>query len=315
MEPQLDLQHPLTVYQDLHYDVVLSLFANESDHMPHLLSFHPSDSRFSIRRTALSLIAQAKFSYGLDPFLVYLSVNYVDRFLSKQEILDTRPWIPHILVVASLSLAAKMRNSNSSLLHTVLQREGDFVFDAQSVQRMEKIILALLQWRMRSITPFSFLQYFLSLLNIQDSTLSQSLNTRASDIIFNVQHGNSIYVPLSYVKCVISLPFSDADLKLLEHKPSIIAASALLSAIQDLDPLTFPSSKTTISSCEFVNRDALLECVDMMMPAITEGSPSIPRSEVAATSSGFPETNNVKRRRPNGFCDNRTFQISQIQQC
>lgn len=293
MEPQLDLQHPLTVYQDLHYDVVLSLFANESDHMPHLLSFHPSDSRFSIRRTALSLIAQAKFSYGLDPFLVYLSVNYVDRFLSKQEILDTRPWIPHILVVASLSLAAKMRNSNSSLLHTVLQREGDFVFDAQSVQRMEKIILALLQWRMRSITPFSFLQYFLSLLNIQDSTLSQSLNTRASDIIFNVQH----------------------DLKLLEHKPSIIAASALLSAIQDLDPLTFPSSKTTISSCEFVNRDALLECLDMMMPAITEGSPSIPRSEVAATSSGFPETNNVKRRRPNGFCDNRTFQISQIQQC
>lgn len=83
------------------------------------------------------------------------------------------------------------------------QREGDFVFDAQSVQRMEKIILALLQWRMRSITPFSFLQYFLSLLNIQDSTLSQSLNTRTSDIIFNVQHGNSIYVPLSYVKCVI----------------------------------------------------------------------------------------------------------------
>lgn len=135
------------------------------------------------------------------------------------------------------------------------------MFDAQSVQRMEKIILALLQWRMRSITPFSFLQYFLSLVNIQDSSLSQSLKTRASDIIFNVQHGNSIYAPLSYVirliyqiKFVVQLPLSHADLKLLEYKPSIIAASSLLSAIQDLDPLTFPSSKTTISSCEFVNR-------------------------------------------------------------
>lgn len=32
-------------------------------------------------------ILQVKFSYNLDPFLVYLSVNYVDRFLSKQEIL------------------------------------------------------------------------------------------------------------------------------------------------------------------------------------------------------------------------------------
>lgn len=141
------------------------------------------------------------------------------------------------------------------------QSEGGLVFDTQSVQRMEKIILALLQWRMRSITPFSFLQYFLSLVNIQDSSLSQSLKTRASDIIFNVQHGNSIYAPLSYVirlmyqiKFVVQLPWSHADLKLLEYKPSIIAASSLLSAIQDLDPLTFPSSKTTISSCEFVNR-------------------------------------------------------------
>lgn len=74
----------------------------------------------------------------------------------------------------------------------------------------------------------------------------------------------------------------------------------------------------------------------MMMPAITEvdeASPSAimsgtptpvsipdrqrttPRSEEGATSSGFPEANNVKRRRRNGLCDNRSFQISQIQQC
>lgn len=64
MERELDLQNPLTVYQDLHYDVVLSLFANESDHMPHLPSFHPSDSRFSIRRTALSIIAEVNSTFS-----------------------------------------------------------------------------------------------------------------------------------------------------------------------------------------------------------------------------------------------------------
>ncbi|XP_057764668.1 putative cyclin-D6-1 [Salvia miltiorrhiza] len=275
MEQELDLQNPLTVYDD-----VSSLFTNESDHMPRLLSFDPLDLRFSIRRTALSLILQAKFSYGLDPFLVYLSVNYVDRFLSNQEFLDKSPWIPHILFVASLSLAAKMRNSDSSVLLAVLQREGGYEFEAQSVHRMEKIILAALQWRMRSITPFSFLQYFLSLLNTQDSSLTQSLKTRASDIIFNVQH----------------------ELKLLEHKPSIIAASALLCGIQELNPLTFSSSKITLSSCGYVNKGALLECVGMMSSVVERQRTS---------EDGFPE----KRRRLNGLCDNRTFQITQIQQC
>ncbi|KAI3456358.1 hypothetical protein Pfo_013021 [Paulownia fortunei] len=311
---ELDLQNPLTSYEDLQYDGVPSLFANESDHMPCLLSFEESDLRFSIRRSALSLISHAKFSYKLDPFLVYLSVNYVDRFLSKQEILEKRPWIAHILVVASLSIAAKMRNSDLSTSLSHLQREEGFEFDSQSVHRMETILLATLQWRMRSITPFSFLQYFLSLFKIEDSSLTQCLKHRASDIIFNVQH----------------------ELKLLEYKPSIVAASALLCAIQDLTPLAYSSSKAAISSCEYVNKDALLECVDVTQEVTREWyTPSLhptasgavtpisvldrqrtsSRSEEGASSSGFPERDDVKRRRLNGFCHNRTFQISQIQQC
>ncbi|KAG6419118.1 hypothetical protein SASPL_121328 [Salvia splendens] len=287
MEQELDLQNPF------YNDDVSSLFANESDHMSLLLSFDPLDSRFSIRRTALSLIFQAKFSYGLDPFLVYLSVNYVDRFLSNQELLDKSPWIPHILFVASVSLAAKMRNSDSSILLAVLQKGGGYEFEAESVHRMEKIILAALQWRMRSITPFSFLQHFISLLNTQeqDSSLTQSLTTRASDIIYNVQH----------------------ELKLLEYKPSMIAASALLCAIQDLNPPTFSSSEITLSTCEHVSKEVgLMECVGIMREASSSGT-STPTSvlEEAAVS----EKKSVKRRRLNGLCDNRTFQISQIQHC
>lgn len=44
-----------------------------------------------------------------------------------------------------------------------------------------------------------------------------------------------------------------AELKILEFKPSIIAASAFLCAIQDLNALAFSSSKTVISSCEYVD--------------------------------------------------------------
>ncbi|XP_022845254.1 putative cyclin-D6-1 [Olea europaea var. sylvestris] len=103
---ELALENPLASFEDQQYDDVSALFANESDHMPCLLSFKSSDLRFSIRSHA------AQLCYGLDPFVVYLSVNYIDRFLSKQEILEKKPWIARILVVATLSLASKMSNCN-----------------------------------------------------------------------------------------------------------------------------------------------------------------------------------------------------------
>ncbi|KAK4399035.1 putative cyclin-D6-1 [Sesamum angolense] len=266
---ELDLQNPFTTHHDLQYDGLPSLFANESDHMPSLLSFHASDFRCSIRRTALSLISQVKFAYNLDPFLAYLSFNYIDRFLSKQEILEKRPWIAHILVVASLSLAAKMRNSDLSI--------------SLSIYR-EKTVLSL-------------------------------THSRASEIIFTVQQ----------------------ELKLLEYKPSTIAASALLCAIHDLTPTTFCSSDSAITSCEYVDKEILSECFGVMQEMMTREVYGLSLDESACgtvtqisvldrqrtgeegTSSsgpGFPERDNIKRRRLNGFCDNdRTFQISQIQQC
>ncbi|CAA2935297.1 cyclin-D6-1 isoform X2 [Olea europaea subsp. europaea] len=218
---ELALENPLASFEDQQYDDVSALFANESDHMPCLLSFKSSDLRFFIRRHALC--------YGLDPFVVYLSVNYIDRFLSKQEIL---PWIARILVVATLSLASKMSNCNLANSISDLQRQKGFEFDAHSTQRMEAIILEALGWRMRSITPFSFLNYFISLFEIDDSSLIVALKQRASYIILDSQH----------------------ELKLLEYKPSTIAASALLCATQDLIPLKFSSFKDKSSSCQYINQ-------------------------------------------------------------
>ncbi|GFP83961.1 cyclin-d6-1 [Phtheirospermum japonicum] len=256
---ELDLQNPLTSYEDLQYDGVAALFSNESDHAPSLLSVESSDLRFSIRRSA-------KLTYDIDPFLVYLAVNYVDRFLSKQEILEKRPWISRILVVASLTLAAKMTNVDLSI-------------------------------------SLSDLQIFISISEIEDSSLAKCLKLRASDIIFNIQQ----------------------EPKLLEYKPSIIAASALLCSIQELTPPAFSSSEAAISSCEYVNKDALVECVGAMQVIMSEGCEYETSAQAAAsgtltpisvlegeqgTSSGCEENDNVKRRRLNGFRDKRTLRVS-----
>lgn len=48
--------------------------------------------------------------------------------------------------------------------------------------------------------------------------------------------------------------FLVAEINLLEFKPSIIGASALLLACHELFPLQFPSFEASVLSCEFVNK-------------------------------------------------------------
>ncbi|KAL5709135.1 hypothetical protein ACHQM5_019856 [Ranunculus cassubicifolius] len=45
--------------------------------------------------------------------------------------------------------------------------EDQFIFDSQTIQRMELLILGALEWRLRSITPFSFLHFFMSMFKIR----------------------------------------------------------------------------------------------------------------------------------------------------
>lgn len=53
---ELALESPLASFEDQQYDGVSALFANESDHMPCLLSFESSDVRYFIRSNAVSQI-------------------------------------------------------------------------------------------------------------------------------------------------------------------------------------------------------------------------------------------------------------------
>lgn len=134
-----------------------------------------------------------------------------------------KPWISRLVVISCMSLAAKMRNTYFSLtdlqVYTSLQslllwmvnerwnnvavlellpvvltmKQGDegLIFDAQTIQRMELLILSALNWRMRSITPFSFIYFFLSFIQFKDPTSKHSLKDRATEIIFKTHGGNS----------------------------------------------------------------------------------------------------------------------------
>ncbi|KAJ1379162.1 Cyclin-like [Sesbania bispinosa] len=234
-----DLEDPLASFKEQQTCTISQLFASESDHMPSPNSLSSTHFHDSFRCETISLILQVQLSCNLDPFVAYLAINYLHRFMSRQEIPQGKPWLLRLVGISCLSLASKMKNT--PLPFTIMQKEG-CNFDAQSIERMELVILGALNWRMRSITPFPFLHFFTSLAEIKDQPLKQALKDRASEIIFNAHN----------------------DIKLLEYKPSTIAATALICASHELFPQQYSNIRASITACVYVNEETLSKCFDLM---------------------------------------------------
>ncbi|KAI4299265.1 hypothetical protein L6164_032741 [Bauhinia variegata] len=276
---EFNLQDPLTSFIQQQPCTMSELFASESDHMPSLnglTSFNNAD----FRSEAISLMLQVQFSCNLDPFVAYLASNYLDRFLSRQEIAQGKPWLLRLIVISCLSLASKMKNTPFSF--SDIQNEG-CIFEAQSIQRTELLILGTLEWRMRSITPFSFLDFFISSTELKDPSMEKVHKERASEIIFNAHY----------------------DIKFLKFKPSIIAAAALISASHELFPLQYSATRTSISACEYLDEETLFNCCSLMEELVrTEENESTLDTSFTSTETPVSvlERNMKKRSRMDGLC-------------
>ncbi|XP_027339391.1 putative cyclin-D6-1 isoform X2 [Abrus precatorius] len=240
---EFDLEDPLAIFREEQNFSISELFVSESDHMPLPNCLCSTPFHVSFRCEAMSLILQVQLSCNLDPFVAYLAINYLQRFMSSQEI-PGKPWFLRLLVISCISLASKMNNKTFSF--SDMKKEG-CNFEAQSIQNMEHLILGALKWRMRSITPFSFLNFFISLDEIKDQSLQQALKERASEIIFNAQN---------------------ADIKLLEYKPSTIAASSLIFASNELFPQQYSILRASITACEYLDEEILSKCFDLMQETV-----------------------------------------------
>lgn len=229
---EFDLENPLISSED---DPIADLFAAESDFMSSPLA---GTANQATRQDAVSLLIQ--FAWSIDPFLTYVAVNYVDRFLSKSEIPSGKPWIVRLLTIACLSLAAKMRKTEFSF--SDLQRDEGLIFEGQTIHRMEMLVLGALEWRMRPITPICFINYFTAFFKPNHLPYLQALTNRAVQTLFNALN----------------------EIRILEFKPSLIAASALLSAANELFPIQFASFQSAILASEFVDKEMLMECLSVI---------------------------------------------------
>ncbi|KAJ8543472.1 hypothetical protein K7X08_005995 [Anisodus acutangulus] len=256
-----DLENPLPFSHDItNADIISPLFSIETHQMPsktYHRNLENSDFHITIRETTISIILQ--ISHPFDSFLSYLAINYLDRFLCFHYLSEGKPWILRLIAVSCVSLALKMRRTEYSV--TGIQQDGGIIFDTETIKPMEFLILGGLKWRMRSITAFAFINFFISLFKFKHLPLQQALKARATEIIFTAQN----------------------EIKILQFKPSIISASALLSASHELFPLQFPCYKTVVLNCSYVHKDDLLNCYNVMQEIAKEGYESV--LDIASSTS------------------------------
>lgn len=100
-------------------------------------------------------------------------------------------WPVQLLAVACVSVAAKMEEMHVPLLLDLQILDPKYVFEPKTITRMELLLMSALNWRMRSITPFDFIDPFADFLRPELIAGSRArLLSRASDLIVRTCRGN-----------------------------------------------------------------------------------------------------------------------------
>ncbi|XP_043725166.1 cyclin-D1-1-like [Telopea speciosissima] len=244
-----DLQLPANIEES-----IMGLVEEEQDYMPGLdypTRFRSQELDASAREESMAWILKVHAFYRFQPLTAYLSVNYLDRFLSSRHFPQAkgRGWPLQLLSVACLSLAAKMEEALvPSLLD--LQVEGaKFIFEAKTIRRMELLVLSALDWRLRSITPFDFLTFFAYKVD-PTSTFIAPLVSRAT---------NTILITIR-------------EIKFLDYWPSSLAAASILCAAHEIPNLSVVVANpvTAGSWCDGLNKDMVMSCYRLMQQVVIE---------------------------------------------
>ncbi|KVH93352.1 Cyclin, C-terminal domain-containing protein, partial [Cynara cardunculus var. scolymus] len=209
------------------------------------------------RQDSINWILNAHAHYHFQPITAILSVNYFDRFLSSAAAFfpESNGWASQLLSVACLSLAAKMEEPEVPLLLDLQVSEPRFVFEPKTVQRMELCVMAKLNWRLRSITPFDFLHYFIFKLPPSSHTNQLQFHSKCSDLIINTIRGKPKTRPDPMV------------IDFLKFRPSVIAAAAVISAAGE--GVDVPENYY-----EKVNKEMVRSCHQLMEEYLVDTCPS-----------------------------------------
>ncbi|KAK4763421.1 hypothetical protein SAY86_009189 [Trapa natans] len=226
-------------------ETIAELIEDEKDFVPGLDYLSRYRSQLldpSAREESVAWILKVHTYYGFQPLTAYLAVNYMDRFLYSHSLPQTDEWPMQLLSVACLSLAAKMEEPLiPSLLD--LQIEGTkFIFEPRTIRRMEHLVLTILNWRLRSVTPFSFICFFACKVDPSGSCIGYLISRSTSIILSDIQEAS-----------------------ILEFRPSCTAAAAVLCAANEIPSLIFLVNPEHAESwCDGLIKEEITCCYRLM---------------------------------------------------
>ncbi|XP_028069137.1 cyclin-D4-1-like isoform X2 [Camellia sinensis] len=268
--------------QDHDEGSIVHMFDSELDQLLEhelLRQLLKKDEIVEARLDAIDWMLKVHGYYNFRDETAYLSVNYLDRFLCSHALPEGKRWLWQLLSVACLSLAAKMEETRAPLLLDLQVLEPKFMFEPKTVQRMELFVMAKLRWRLRVVTPFDFVDYFIAKL--------QCLNP-------NVDHFCCLFYRVQ------GLILSSCQ----DYTPSTIAAAAVLCTIDEK-----VNDHKTIIFHEKVSKELVKRCcqlfkghlkIDMFRPAHNEPKilKSVPPSPVGVIEAASAKTCEAEIEKP-----------------
>ncbi|KAG5063968.1 hypothetical protein AAZX31_02G198400 [Glycine max] len=234
----------------------------EWDHLPngdYRNKLRSGDLDFEARKEAIDWIQKVQEHFGFGPVCAYLSINYLDRFLSAYELPKHRTWTMQLLAVGCLSLAAKMEETDAPMSLDLQVGESKYIFEAKTIQRMELLVLSTLRWRMQAITPFSFIDHFLYKINDDQSPIGASIL-------------QSIQLILSTVR----------GIDFLEFRPSEIAAAVAISVVGEGQ--TVQTEKAISVLIQLVEKERVLKCVKLIQELASNSGGGSAKGDSASVS-------------------------------
>jgi len=125
---------------------------------------------------------KVRHGYCLLFYFLALIIFYLINLILWQQ----RSGLPfQLLSMACLSLAVKMEESRVPFLLDLQQFEPKFVFAPETIQRMELWVMFNLKWRLRSVTSYDYLHYFITKISFSSSESSDQFFSAASNLILS----------------------------------------------------------------------------------------------------------------------------------
>ncbi|KAG6666080.1 cyclin-D5-1-like isoform X1 [Carya illinoinensis] len=191
------------------------------------------------RLAAIEWIFNTRAIFGFKSHTAYIAITYFDQFLSKRVVEDGKLWAIELLYVACLTLAAKMEECKVPALSDF--KVGGYNFENRAVKSVELIILSCLEWKLGSITPFHYLSYFIN--KFCDESRPKGL----------------FYGAVEHILAITK------ETNLTDHRPSVIAAAAVLVAVDgQLSKKALELKTNVISLWGSQEKEHVFSCYNIM---------------------------------------------------